>query len=56
MRRIIYVITALVLCACAGKNGSTSGQSDTTTDSLVEVSVKYATGFTVRDSADVRFV
>ena len=56
MRRIIYVITALVLCACAGKNGTTSGQSDTTTDSLVEVSVKYATGFTVRDSADVRFV
>ena len=56
MRRIIYVITALVLCACAGKNGSTYGQSDTTTDSLVEVSVKYATGFTVRDSADVRFV
>ena len=45
-----------MLCACSGKNGSTSGQSDTTTDSLVEVSVKYATGFTVRDSADVRFV
>ncbi|MBR7030225.1 MAG: ABC transporter substrate-binding protein [Prevotella sp.] len=57
MKRIIYAITALVLCACTDKNGSTSGQNDTTTnDSLVEVSVKYATGFTVRDSADVRFV
>jgi len=57
MKRTIYVIAALVLCACSGKNGSTSGQNDTTTnDSLVEVSVKYATGFTVRDSADVRFV
>ena len=57
MKRTIYVITALVLCACSGKNGSTSGQNDTTTnDSLVEVTVKYATGFTVRDSADVRFV
>ena len=57
MKRIIYAITALVLCACTDKNGSTSGQNDTiTNDSLVEVSVKYATGFTVHDSADVRFV
>ena len=57
MKRIIYAITALVLCACTDKNGSTSGQNDTiTNDSLVEVSVKDATGFTVRDSADVRFV
>ena len=57
MKRILYAITALMLCACSGKNGSTSGQNDTTTnDSLVDVTVKYATGFTVRDSADVRFV
>ncbi|MBP5799216.1 MAG: ABC transporter substrate-binding protein [Prevotella sp.] len=59
MRRIVYTIAiAFVLCACSSRSGSTSKEREGTTanDSIVEVSVRYATGFTVRDSADIRFV
>ena len=59
MRRIVYAIgVASILCACSGKIGSASKEIDETTanDSIVEVSIKYATGFTVRDSADIRFI
>ena len=57
MRRIIYAITITsVLCACSGKSGSTSKDEPTVNDSVELVTTKYATGFTVRDSADVRFV
>ena len=48
----------VLLSACAGQ-GRKQGQTDNDsgdTDSLVAVSPKYATGFTVRDSAGVRLV
>ena len=57
MRRIIYALTITsVLCACSGKSGSASKDESTVNDSVELVTVKYATGFAVRDSADIRFV
>jgi iron complex transport system substrate-binding protein len=46
-----------LLCACTGKNASqaTSDNADAA-DSLVTVHVKYATEFSVRDSAGIRLV
>ncbi|MBR6030340.1 MAG: ABC transporter substrate-binding protein [Bacteroidaceae bacterium] len=50
------IITAL-LCACTGKNVRQQESNDTALDdSVCSVNVKYATEFTVRDSADVRLV
>ena len=45
-----------ILCACAGKEGKGQGADGENADSLAVVTVKYATGFSVRDSADVRLV
>ena len=43
--------------ACSGKGARTnSGTGDGAKDSVVSIEVKYATGFCVRDSADVRLV
>lgn len=57
-----YLITALaavgLLSACNSKGYRSNDASETSdgADSVVAVSVKYATGFSVRDSADVRLV
>ena len=59
MKRIAWLLTAIVVfCTCSSKKEKTSGgcDDDSTSDSLVSVTVKYATGFSVRDSADVRLV
>ena len=51
------LVIAAVLCACSGKNSQSQASADTASnDSIVTIDVKYATGFSVRDSADVRLV
>ena len=48
---------AVLASACSGKGARTnSGTGEGATDSAVSIEVKYATGFSVRDSADVRLV
>ena len=48
---------AILACACSGKGTRTnSGTDDGATDSIQSIEVKYATGFSVHDSADVRLV
>ena len=54
MKKIFGLLTIVVLmCACAGqgdKKGTSGNQA------MEEITVKYATGFSVRDSADIRLV
>ena len=61
MKKIILSLVpatmALLMCACSGKGGTAKGIADDgIADSTVSIEVKYATGFSVRDSADVRLV
>ena len=53
----LLAVAAVLLCACSGKKTS-SQESDglAPEDSVTEIAVKYATGFSVRDSADIRLV
>ncbi|MBO7069198.1 MAG: ABC transporter substrate-binding protein [Bacteroidaceae bacterium] len=45
------------VCGCSNKNGGVGcAVGQTSEDSVIAVTVKYATGFTVRDSADIRLV
>ena len=54
MKKFLGLIAVLVLfCACSSQGDK---QSKSGTDSMEEVTVKYATGFSVRDSADIRLV
>ena len=57
---VLSVLTALtaLFCACSSRNGqSVAAAGDVAaTDSLQEIVFKYATGISVRDSADVRLV
>ena len=58
MKRIaFYLLVAAVLGACSGKSArqQTSGD-EVAADSAVSVSVKYATGFSVRDTLGMRLV
>ena len=57
MRKFFWAFALVVLfCACSGKNARKSGADAASDDTFVEVAVKYATGFSVRDSADIRLV
>ena len=57
MRNIAWVVAVVALfCACSGKNAKKQGADAASDEALVEMSVKYATGFSVRDSADIRLV
>ena len=60
MKKIIYCMATaacVLLGACQGKSPrGAAGDEPTGSDSLTAVTVKYATGFSVRDSADVRLV
>ena len=57
MRNLTWAIAVVVmLCSCSGKNTKKQGADATSDAALVEVAVKYATGFSVRDSADIRLV
>ena len=54
MKKFLGLIAVLVLlCACSSQGDK---QTKSGADSMEEVTVKYATGFSVRDSADIRLV
>ena len=56
MKKFLTCVALMVmLCACQ-QAGNTSKNDNNAADSLAAISVKYATGFTVRDSANVRLV
>ena len=58
MRKLTLIaVAAVLLCACSGKKTSSQGSDGLAPeDSVTEIAVKYATGFSVRDSADIRLV
>ena len=57
MRNLTWAIAVVaMLCSCSGKNTKKQGADAASDAALVEVAVKYATGFSVRDSADIRLV
>ncbi len=58
MTRIFCLLSALaLLCGCQGKKGAGTVTTElTAADAATRVEVHYATGFSVRDSADVRLV
>ena len=56
-KKALSLMLIAVVCACSGKHAGQRGTGDqTASDSIVTIDVKYATGFSVRDSADVRLV
>ena len=52
---LVCVALMVMLCACQ-QAGNTGKDVNHAADSLATINVKYATGFTVRDSASVRLV
>ena len=58
MKKTIWMMAiSALLCACSGKNAKTqTADGAASGDSLTAVTVKYATAFSVRDSADIRLV
>ena len=57
-KTILFLIASLMIVACS-TNGSKQDKAkdgSDVNDSLTAIRVKYATGFTVRDSADMRLV
>lgn len=55
-KTVLFSVIATLLCACTGRNAKSQASDDATLDTIVSIDVKYATGFSVRDSADVRLV
>ena len=55
-KSVIFLAIAALLCACSGKKATSQNADEASSDSIVTIDVKYATGFTVRDSADIRLV
>ncbi len=56
MKKLLTLVTiAVMLCACK-QSGNSTQDNNPTSDSLATMTIKYATGFTVRDSGDVRLV
>ena len=58
MKKIVFsLVVAVLICACSGRNNKPRGTGDSVTnDSLVTIDIKYATGFSVHDSAGIRLV
>ena len=58
MKKTVFFLAIVALfCACAGKNAKQQEtEGAVTADSIVTIDVKYAKGFTVRDSAGIRLV
>jgi len=51
------MLTLLLLFAsCGGRKGAPTENNTTVNDSVAHIVVKYATGFTVRDTAEIRLV
>ena len=55
-KSVIFLAIAALLCACSGKKATSQNADEASSDSIVTIDVKYATGFSVRDSADIRLV
>ena len=56
-KNTLLLVIATMLYACSGKNAKMQGNSDAeSNDSIVSIEVKYATGFSVRDSSNIRLV
>ena len=54
---LLVLVMGMVLGGCSGKGGAkTAAADEAEAGASVEVKVKYATGFTVRDSAGIRLV
>ena len=59
MKKNVWLMVMMaVICACSGKNGKSQTGDDgaKAADSVQTISVKYATGFSVRDTAGIRLV
>ena len=52
----LLVLMSLAMSSCSPKKTNTEADNDQSPTSASSLSVKYATGFTVRDSADMRLV
>ena len=55
-KTVFFLAIAVLLCACSGKKATSQNADEASSDSIVTIDVKYATGFTIRDSADIRLV
>ena len=54
---LLVLVMGVVLGGCSGKGGAKTATADEAeAGASVEVKVKYATGFTVRDTAGIRLV
>ena len=57
MKKKTWMIVAMALfVGCKGQSGHQQAQGDGDSDSTAAIMVKYATGFSVKDSADMRLV
>lgn len=58
VKKIFLTIAFIgLLCGCSLKSGQTqAGSTEAVADSLAEMTVKYATGFSVKDTAGIRLV
>lgn len=53
----MFIVTLALLCGCSGKNSKNQSQNtDANVDSAAVITVKYATRFSVRDTAGIRLV
>ena len=50
------IVAMALFVGCKGQSGHQQAQGNDDSDSTAAVTVKYATGFSVKDSADMRLV
>ena len=55
-KAVLFLFISTLLCACTGRNAKSQASEDAASDTIVTIDVKYATGYSVRDSANVRLV
>lgn len=55
-KTVLFLFISTLLCACIGRNAKSQASNDVVSNTINTIEVKYATGFSVRDSADVRLV
>ena len=56
LHRVIVAVVAVAMVSCGNKSQQQSANQQAAADSVIEVTPRYATGFTVRDSAGIRLV
>ena len=56
VHRVIVAVVAVAMASCGNKSQQQSANQQAAADSVIEVTPRYATGFTVRDSAGIRLV